>query len=597
MITEKIKAHEITLKDLFGDKYIFEIPNFQRPFAWEKENFEQLFTDIKDALDLNKENYGDKIEDYEPYFLGSVILWTKDLKDDGSGVYAVIDGQQRLVSLAILIAVMRDYAIKVADETSDEKLKETFKDYVYDLQFSIYQKASKAKGTPESVRIKMREKEAEFFKKYILTEGGTNRVNDIDKKSLTGPKLHMLEAIEVFKNGFKTKNGEIDKELLDKYIRYLLQKVILVVIKTGELASAFRLFNIINARGMPLTNADLLKSENLSVIPKEEEPKYTKIWEDLEEDFGSEKLEMLISFIRSIKLKEKARKSIYEEFEDKVFKKEPEFKGKKFIEYLQNIANIYGEKIEEARITTENSEEEIYYYNLISLMRDFLPFNDWMVGVIKFKEKFKEDSHLFQFLRVFEKKITIDWITGLSFTERLTQIYKIVKLIEESNSADDVINNPIFNVDLKRKEEELRKALDDLNFYGKGRTRVPKYVLLRIDMERSYNQNKKISYSGEITVEHILPRTPKEGYWLSRFSEEDRLKWTNRLGNLVLLNSRKNSQAGNKPFPEKIRDYFEKKSDFDITNELKSYKEWNVDKLKERHNKLLQEAVKIWIPT
>ncbi|MCU4139277.1 MAG: DNAse/DNA nickase specific for phosphorothioated or glycosylated phage DNA [Methanophagales archaeon] len=86
------------------------------------------------------------------------------------------------------------------------------------------------------------------------------------------------------------------------------------------------------------------------------------------------------------------------------------------------------------------------------------------------------------------KKITIDWITGLSFTERLTQIYKIVKLIEESNGADDVINNPIFNVDLKGKEEEFRKALDDLNFYGKGRKpEFPKYVLLRIDMERSYN--------------------------------------------------------------------------------------------------------------
>ena len=268
MITEKIKAHEITLKDLFGDKYIFEIPNFQRPFAWEKENFEQLFTDIKDALDLNKENYGNKIEDYEPYFLGSVILWTKDLKDDGSGVYAVIDGQQRLVSLAILIAVMRDYAIKVADEISDDKLKEIFKDFAHDLQSSIYQKASIAKGTPESVRIKMKEKEAEFFKEYVLTEGGTNRINNIDKKSLTEPKLHMIEAIEIFRDGFKNKKGKIDKELLDRYIQYLLQKVILVAIKTGELASAFRLFNIINARGMPLTNADLLKSENLSAIQK-----------------------------------------------------------------------------------------------------------------------------------------------------------------------------------------------------------------------------------------------------------------------------------------------------------------------------------------
>ncbi|MCU4139276.1 MAG: DNAse/DNA nickase specific for phosphorothioated or glycosylated phage DNA [Methanophagales archaeon] len=260
-------------------------------------------------------------------------------------------------------------------------------------------------GTPESVRIRMREKEAEFFKKYVLTEGGTNRINSIDKKSLTEPKRHMLEAIEVFKNGFKIENGKMDQDFLNRYIRYLLQKVVLVVIKTGELASAFRLFNIINARGIPLTNADLLKSENLSVIPKEEEPKYTKIWEDLEEDFGSEKLEMLISFIRSIKLKEKARKSIYEEFEDKVFKKEPEFKGVKDSLNICKILPIYiGEKIEEARITTGNSEEETYYYNLISLMRDFLPFNDWMVGVIKFKEKFKEDSHLFQFLRVFEKK-------------------------------------------------------------------------------------------------------------------------------------------------------------------------------------------------
>lgn len=578
MIEGRIKAGEIYIKDLFGDKYLFEVPNFQRSFAWEKENFELLFSDIKDALQLNQEN-GKKFDDYEPYFLGSVILWNKKLKDDGSGEYAIIDGQQRFVSLAILMAVMRDL-------TNDS-------DYRMDLQTSIYQKASKAKGTSEKVRIKVREKEEDFFKKYILKENGTN-IYEIDKFSLSEPKQHMVEAIEIFKNGFKNGKETVYHIFLENYIKYLLQKVVLVVIKTSNLASAFRLFNIINARGMPLTNADLLKSDNLSVLTKEEERKYTKIWDDIEEDLGSEKLEMLISFIRSMKLKEKARKAIFEEFNSKIFKKENSFKGKSFIEYLHKVFQIYREKIEDANINTERSEEDIYYYNLISLMRDFLPYNDWMTTIIKFKERFNDDSQLFKFLEIFERKIVVDWIAGLSFTERLTRVYKIIKIIEESANPKDIFKNTIFE-EIKNSRDSFGNALNDINFYSKGRARVSKYILLRIDMERSYNQNKKISYGREITVEHILPRTPTDQYWLSKFNEDKRIKWTNKLGNLVLLNSRKNSQAGNKPFPQKVKDYFEKKSDFDITNDLKTYQTWTLKELKKRHEKLMEEAIKIWI--
>jgi len=580
MVEERIKAGEIYIKDLFGDKYLFEIPNFQRAFAWEKENFEQLFSDIEDALQLNQEN-GKKFDEYEPYFLGSIILWIKKSKDDGSGEYAIIDGQQRLVSLAILMALMRDL-------TNDG-------DHKIDLQTSIYQKASKAKGTPEKVRIKIREKEEDFFKKYILREGGTSDINGIDKSSLSESKQHMVEAIEIFKNSFRNEKETINQTLLDNYIKYLLQKVVLVVIKTSNLASAFRLFNIINARGMPLTNADLLKSESLSVVPKEEEGKYTKIWEDIEEDLGSEKMEMLISFIRSMKLKEKARKSIFEEFDSKIFKKEPSFKGKSFIKYLQNVSRIYREKIEDASISTERSKEEIYYYNLISLMRDFLPFNDWMATIIKFKERFNDDSQLFEFLKIFERKIVVDWIAGLSFTERLTRVYKVIKLIEDSSNPEDIFKNSMFNDEITNSRDSFSNALDDINLYGKGRSRVPKYILLRIDMERSYNQNKKITYGREITIEHILPRTPIDPYWLNNFNGDERLKWTNKVGNLVLLNSRKNSEAGNKPFPDKVKNYFEKRSDFDITNELKDCQDWTLKELKERHEKIIKEATKIWI--
>jgi len=113
MVEEKIRAEQICIDDLFGDKYLFEIPNYQRSFVWEKDNFEQLFNDIKDEIEKSKKNHGNNSRDYEPYFLGSIVLHTKESKDDGSGRYDIIDGRQRLASLAILIAVMRDLATSV----------------------------------------------------------------------------------------------------------------------------------------------------------------------------------------------------------------------------------------------------------------------------------------------------------------------------------------------------------------------------------------------------------------------------------------------------------------------------------------------------
>ena len=60
-----LKAEEIYVGNLFGDKYLFEIPNFQRPFSWRKDNFEQLFDDIKDEVQINKDRKGEKIKTYD----------------------------------------------------------------------------------------------------------------------------------------------------------------------------------------------------------------------------------------------------------------------------------------------------------------------------------------------------------------------------------------------------------------------------------------------------------------------------------------------------------------------------------------------------
>lgn len=573
---EKIEAKHIYIKNLFDNDYLFRIPEFQRPFSWEEENIEKLFDDIKTSMETDLEKYGN-LDDFEPYFLGSIIqLYPgKDYKN-----YSLIDGQQRMISLTILMAVIRDL---IDDQ-----------EYQEDLQDSIYQKASKAKGHPESVRVTIRTREMDFFRKNVLEKGGTLESLAIDKtdfNNLSLPKQRIATAIKTFRGSFDNGNNEIDQEFLQNYTEYLLQKVMMVVITTRSLESAFRLFNVVNARGMPLTNADLLKSFNLGKINSNKLEEYTKIWEDIEEDIGIEKLEMLISFIRAIKLKKKANKTIYDEFEKNIFINDPDFIGEKFILYLKNVKEIYQKRILESSIS--DLDNESHYYNLMSIMRDFLPFNDWMTALIRFDEKFNDD-YLFEFLKNLERKIFIDWIIGLSFTERLTQIFRIIKLIEDKDDPESIINDPLFHEEIKLNRDKFKNSLDLENFYSKGSYKIAKYVLLRINIEEYENLNIKKSYSGNITVEHILPRTPNEK-WKTKFHEKARQEWTNKLGNLTLLNGAKNSSASNRPFKEKLDTYFKKKSDFEITNELEKVSDWNKIELKRRHNKLKSNAVSIWI--
>ena len=201
MADERIKAAEISVNDLFGEKYLFEVPDYQRPFVWSKENFEQLFDDIKAEISKNEDQYHNNFAIYEPYFLGSIVLYQEELRSNGYGSYEIIDGRQRLVSTSILMAVIRD----LADSVGNEKARDT-------MQQKIYQEENQYEGTQASVRIKVKQNEKDFFKKHILQLGGTNGLVAHNKEAVKELKRlrqnsnqsenRMLDAIETFREKF-----------------------------------------------------------------------------------------------------------------------------------------------------------------------------------------------------------------------------------------------------------------------------------------------------------------------------------------------------------------------------------------------------------
>jgi uncharacterized protein with ParB-like and HNH nuclease domain len=573
--TNGIEAKETTLGNIFSSNFLFEIPIYQRPFVWDAEKFQQLFDDISDARENGEQQY----------FLGSILL--QELE---SPIYEVVDGQQRLTALSLLFASIRD-------NTTNSNLKNL-------AQAWLYQRQDEFNNIPEQMRVQPWEDLTDIFRKYVYTPDGTVQfLSDFQQKTIAyqddqDPRYHIYEALDTYKNAL------VGLDSIEKFVAYIVKQTYVVYIKTSTQASAFRLFSVLNSRGEPLNTSDLLKSENLGEIkePKERE-KYAKIWRDVEENLGREDLENVISFIRSIKIQERAKVSVYEEYQNLIFKPKTLKKGTDFISFLKDISNIYSEKVIEGDLNSDSQEKMNRYFTIVNLMNIYLPFSDWKPILIYFYYKHKRDDLLLDLLEKLEQKTFVEWAAGFSFVERLTSLNRILKLIDNTESPQEVIDKLLYfreegikrgkearSIDFTNKEEikSNLKIFDDPQLYSKYGGKIAKYILLRIEIERSELANIRKEYSGTITVEHILPRTPtKDSSWVQLFTDQQRIDWTNKLGNLVLLSRKKNSQAQNMDFEKKKQVYFlsgKKSTDFTITKELKDTPNWTFDELEKRHN-------------
>jgi len=131
----------------------------------------------------------------------------------------------------------------------------------------------------------------------------------------------------------------------------------------------------------------------------------------------------------------------------------------------------------------------------------------------------------------------------------------------------------------------LKQSLEG-NIYGRP---YAKFLLLKIEDSIQDGSVKK-EYDGLITIEHILPQTMTEEYWLKRFTDAEKQELVHKIGNLALLSGKKNSAAQNFDFLKKKDVYLNrlKKVSFDITKEICELNEWNKIELEKRQKKYVE---------
>ncbi len=281
-----LSAYEQSVAKVFSDDFAFSIPGYQRPYSWTTEQAGELLDDLLDFMGADGEGKGA----LNPYFLGSVVL-IKGLAPESE----VVDGQQRLTTLTILLAVLRELA-----ESSKDK---------YMLNEFIYEEGNDFSGAVDRYRLTLRPRDAEFFREYVQRKGGIAQLKDLEE-ALTDSKQNMKDnALH-----FWTKLQSLPEAERKKLGQFILQRCYLVIVSTPDLDSAYRIFSVLNDRGLDLSYTDILKSEILGHLSDGSQNEYTDEWESIEDELGRGAFQNLFVQIRMIKRKAKAQGTLLEEF-------------------------------------------------------------------------------------------------------------------------------------------------------------------------------------------------------------------------------------------------------------------------------------------
>ena len=559
-MSTKIKGAEYPLAKIFSSDFDYTIPAYQRPYAWTEEETEILFDDLYDF-------YTDE-SDEENYFLGSIVL----IKDDDKPASEVIDGQQRLTTLTILLAAL-------TSKLSGEE-KSDFKTY-------IIEPGRASQGIASKPRLCLRPRDSEFFKKYIqgmdfdaLQKLDADNQDTEAKTNIIKNTRLLLQKIEAV---LKT------PEQITAFGAFLVQRCFLVVVSTPTKASAFRVFSVMNSRGMSLLVTDIIKADIIGAVPDALKQKYTDKWEEMEAELTRTGFNDLFSQIRMITMKVKAKKSLQEEFYKFVL---PDVDDKTSVSFIDNVLEPFSEAYSVIKNSEYSSSAGADAVNDILCWLNRIDNSDWLpVAMVYYVKKSDDAVAMNAFLRKLERLAAFMRACSWDVNHRIERYANVLKELE-------TIDNDTFGNAIELTNDEIDEFIKTLN--SDMYTMVANkrnYLILRLD---SFVSDGAAKYDSKIlTIEHVLPQTIKPGSeWDKLWPDElERAQWLHKIGNLLPLTKRHNSEAQNYDFSVKKDKYFKGKSGtttYALTTQVLSFQEWTPEIVEQRQKELISKYTECW---
>ncbi|GAA8193013.1 DUF262 domain-containing protein [Helicobacter pylori] len=544
MVNEGIEGKACQLKDVLATKLgsYYQIPDYQRPYQWTEENCEKLLDDLFFSYECYTES---------DYFCGSLVLIATD-KDrmTNAETYDIVDGQQRLSTFILLAKVLATLYSERLDPIIQEYLQESWSDRHEDgekkkrkrLDFNLVGSSAK-KDFQDAL---------DFFDDLDASKGENSKSNDPSK----GKNSYLKNAI-CLKNYLKKK----EIEDINDFIQWLYLKVNFITITCPGTDMALRIFNVLNARGLPLHAIDIFKAELLKKLAKEKdqeefvfrwnalrqkcsenESKFPKRKENKREKNAAEILfSWYLTYLNPVTSGKNMEERLADQFER--LNKPP-------LEYLKGIENFYNAYVEVLEM------QDRHAHLLSYLASDF-----WRVILCTSILHHYSDQDIETLKELLVKFYYQNWVAEQKEPKKQTNC-NIIKALKEKQSVENIasIVKEYLDDDNNKITQNFREKLKDDHLYEKHKKASKnswlRPILILVEYFKGDNSKPKRIQKDDFHVEHILPQNPgPSSQWVKDFSEEERKLYTHSLANLTLLEGTKNTKASNLDFKDKKKIY------------------------------------------
>lgn len=523
------EARDTKIRDVLFADYAYKIPRYQRPYTWDDDQVSEFWNDL--------------ISDDGSSFLGSLIFNNEDFEK--TRTIDIIDGQQRLLTITIFVAVLRDIA-KGIDKSKGELFQR--KDLAFEDRITGKQTY---RITPGDQTREYFEKNVQDFDNNILE---SNTSNDEQQKI----KKNYLFFYEKVTDGLKRYTNKDDQLNYLNNLRNKIGNLSVINIQIVNEDEAYEIFETTNARGVDLSVADLLKNLIFKKLPPNEDKDFARDrWQeiiDLVEETNTE----MRKFIRQYWISRHASVT-----EKKLFR-EIKRETTSYNELLDDLwlsADIYNRILEgnERDWTGFKNGRKIYGSTSALRLMNVSQCNVLFLAILRNYEKLGTDpAKIFELIEKFSFKYHIVCKLPSNKVEKVYARY--AKSIEDTVKGVDNKHIPgriqsAFSAlekelkDISPNKDFFISEFKDISYKNTEQSRkVIKYIFSKIDNSYRTTKEELIDFEN-VNIEHLLPQNPGKEWGLRKSEIKD---YVNKLGNLTIIDKVINSIAGNKKIQEKI---------------------------------------------
>jgi uncharacterized protein with ParB-like and HNH nuclease domain len=553
-----VEARETTFETLLNGRVQYRVPLFQRQYAWERAQREQLWSDV---VDLHEERRAG--DHHAQHFMGSIVTAPEQLGPNRPATHTLIDGQQRMTTLNVLLAALRDHVAE-ADGPSADRID------------GLYLRNQYPQEPLDDFKVLPTQRDRDEFAALIRVEPDTQ----------TSPGLR--QSYRYFRERLR-REQDADGDPLDPALLEdtLLQGLGVVSITLGPNDNAYRVFESLNATGLRLRQIDLIRNLFMMKLGvAQAEDVYTNIWLPMQDLLG----ENFEAFANDYYVKDGTflrADATYTHAKAKLDGSE----GAQVVPALEDMA-WFAERW--ARIHRPNRETDVGLRDALLSMNRFgadTPY-PFLLNVYEARDRHgtASSAQMTQIVSMIEGFLVRRMFLNVP-TNQLNRLF--IRLWDQLPHEGDIVDEVRAALaEPSRRwpnDDEFREAVSKYPLYSDSRPGQRRLVLDRL--EQSYGHQEVVALD-ELQIEHIIPQTLTDDWraMLGEGADQVWARWKDTPANLTLTGY--NPELSNSSWPDKRAFYAA--SHVSMTRELAELDTFDEAALRVRGAELAERAIGLW---